>query len=437
MFVNELMLNLLSDNVLGVPIVAKLGKNNAVKSIYSIPYKIIGRYLSNVRGNFIGQRYSAKSGPLERLIEYSNTFNMNDWYSVEAVKAFCDIDIEDDIDKNIVAWYNPYVKKIVCITDAYKNPIEKPQSVSTDILQKYLAKNEDDKQYFVDIILENDSNNTGRIPDRYADAFFLVKSGIAKRINFLRKNADQWQSTTNLVLDEYISAIESVPQCRFMEVVLLAAFEKAIHLSYALSDNNDFSWCYHYSRESLMLMKDLTRMRVALNMFYQNSILAFKGLVQTYGDVNSSSIGRRIVTNHFSQTNTDDDWIVYTDAFYRIVALCVGFASSNTAVASMAKIKSIFGLSATRSYNCDSNAIDSMLGTNKSYLASWFSECFCLGYKPDVPIGEFEAKYKYNSLLRFVTDTVLSFKASPYFAFNGDVIVYYKKGREFYDYAKL
>lgn len=434
MFVNKLMLNLLSENVLGIPIVAKLGKNNAVKSIYAIPYRIIGRYLSNVRGNFIGQGYSGKSGPLERLIEYSKAFSMNDWYSVEAVKVFFDINIEDDIDKNVVAWYNPYVKKITRLTDAHKNPVEKSQSVQAEILQKYLTKNEDDKQYFVDILsVKND-----RVPKGYANGFFLTKSGIAKRINFLRKNAEQWQSTQNLILESYISTIESVPQCRFMEVVLLAALEKAIHLSYALSDNSEFAWSYSYSLESLMLMKNLTRMRVALSLFYQNSILAFKALVETYGDVSINSIGRKMITNHFSQADANDDnWVIYTDSFYRIMALCIGFASANTAVSSMAKMDSICGLAITRSYNCDSNALDAMLGTNKSYLASWFSECFCFSRNPIIPIGELEATYKYNSLLRFITDTVLSFKTSPYFAFNGDVIAYYKKGGEFYDYAKL
>lgn len=435
MFVNEYMLNMLSKNVLGIPIVVKLGKKDNVKSVYSIPYKQVAQYLGNIRGDFIGTGYAVKSVSLERLIEYSNNFNMNDWYSVEAVKIFFDINVEDDIDKNIIAWYNPYMKKIVCLTDAYKNPIEKPQSVSDEVLKKYFLKNGSDINFFVNI--PSDISNSDACYD--AKKFFVTRSGIAKQISFVKKHLEPFISgyCHNDLAISYLTTIDSIPVNRFMEATLLAVMEKSICLSYALSDNDQFSRYASYSAEELHRMEHLTRMRVALDLFYKNSILAFKALLSAYGDVNSFCIGKKILKNHFSQASNDSSWLAYTDSLYRIIALCVGFCSSNTDICMRAKTGMISVFPYHPNSRCTSNVLDAMIGTNKAFLASWFCTSFCKENYPQLPVLDEMPKYAYRVLTDFVTETLRLLGMSAYVASNGDVVAYYRKGKEFYDYAKL
>ena len=105
MFVNNCILDMRSKKILGIPIIVKLTKKGAVSSIFAIPYRHIATHLSNVRGAFRGPGYSSKGVGMERLISERDDCGINDWYCVQAVEAFFNIEMEDDIDKNIEGVY--------------------------------------------------------------------------------------------------------------------------------------------------------------------------------------------------------------------------------------------------------------------------------------------------------------------------------------------
>lgn len=438
MFVNSCMLNLRSEEVLGIPIIVKLSKKGEIKTIYSIPYSQIATYLSNIRGYFVGDGYSVKGVSLRRLIEYGEEFGLDNWYSIEAVKVFSGIETDDSIDKNVVAWYNPYMHKVVYVTDIYGQLIEKDAVFKEVVCHRYLAKNSGDCDYFLP--LHNyPASHPCKPCDNIGEYFCAepsIRSSISKIEEFIKNSA---LSVDSPLLGKFRDVISQVPTNRFMEICVFSAIEKALVNSYMSSDCRRYISIYSNEPYSIDEINHHTRgqirCRVARMLFYQNSILAFKALLDSYECIAFENIGKSIFKNHFSQASQSNDWLSYTESIYRIIALCIGFKSVGVGLIQRTRDRSSLSHSIAMGEVNTCRAFDYFLGYEKALFASIFGSCFKTHSNYSVVIGN--VTFDYRHLERFVTDMLRMFYRSQHIAFNGNMLAYYKNGKEFYEYAKI
>lgn len=429
-FVNSCVLDMRSKKVLGIPIVAKLTKKGAVSSIFTIPYKHIASHLSNVRGNFQGQGLATKGAGMERLISYSCNFYFDDWYSVEAVKVFFDIEVEDDIDKNVIAWYNPYMKKITGITDAYKNPIAKCTDITEQVLKKYLQKESDINKYFVDI-----SQGT----KYYAPNRNSINSGFKSPDDML-KTIERFKTYFGVFNDDgaickMLDSISKIPLHRFMEASVFATIKKTLALSYLISDNY-ISGVYSESPmtpdEIASHIPNQERYRVAYNLFCQNSILAFQALLDFYGCAIDKNIGEIILNGRFQNISHDKQSFIYTDSLYRILGLCISYMSVGTCLLKRAKT---YNLEEMHLYTgrFRNYAFDNLIGWETSVLSAFFSDYF---YDNRLDFSQLN-RCSVSDLNRFVEALVKHILTSKYVASNGSIIACYDvNGKEYYRHVE-
>jgi hypothetical protein len=421
-----------SKKILGIPIIVKLTKKGAVSSIFAIPYRHIATHLSNVRGAFRGPGYSSKGVGMERLISERDDCGIDDWYCVRAVEAFFNIEMEDDIDKNIVAWYNPYMKKITGITDAYKNPVEKSPTLIQEILDKYSAKQKeaDTDKYFINISSDKYANISAKSCWQYFKSPQRTLQNISRLKGYLDEDSSE-------ISTHILRVINDIPLCRFMEASVFATMKKTLAIAYMLSDNIS-AYAYrneHVSKENLrMYAVNRGRYLTAYNLFCQNSILAFQALLDMYGCGTNDNIGEVVLNKHFSNIPKGKDSLIYTDSLYRILGLCIGFKSVGPDLLQRVKNARLEGLNVYHSVG-QYSIFDDYIGLDAAVFADFYSRCFCSNASPSNNINSLDCDV--HGVYNLSRELALLFRMSKYIASSGDMMACYdNNGKEYYRYAK-
>ena len=431
MFVNNCILDMRSKKILGIPIIVKLTKKGAVSSIFAIPYRHIATHLSNVRGAFRGSGYSSKGVGMERLISGRDDGGIDDWYCVQAVEAFFNIEMEDDIDKNIVAWYNPYMKKITGITDAYKNPVEKSPALIQEILDKYSAKQKgaDTDKYFIDI-------SSGRYVNINVKGCWHHFKSPQRTLQNISRLKGYLNEDSSEISNHLLRAINDIPLCRFMEAGVFATMKKTLAIAYMLSDNSGaYTYRNEYvSKENLrMYAVNRGRYLTAYNLFCQNSILAFQALLDIYDCGANDNIGEVVLNKHFSNISKGKDSLIYTDSLYRILGLCIGFKSVGPDLLQRVKSGYLAGLNVYYT-SSQYNIFNDYIGLDAAVFADFYARCFCENASPSNNIKSLDCNI--NGVYNLSRELTLLFRMSKYIASNGDMMACYdSKGKEYYRYA--
>ena len=397
------ILDMYSEEVRGIPILTKISKGGEVKSIASIPYYSIATFLSNVGGDTARDPLSLNQSTL-RLAkhtsdQYINNQNADDnedifnWYSIDSLLKYFNKD-KDKCKGHIVAWYNPYSRDICCFTDIDNNKIEvqEKDKLSDLIVRMY---NEKILKYNVNCFFTINPFNF-RFPTMGPFSLnTLTKIGR----NLLCAKLMHDNERLNLFKDTYRDESGK-------ELSSWCALEAALEIT--------FDMCL----EMQFVTREYSRYKVALNIFRQNSILAFRAISKLFGGNQFASFASDIARNHFSGIPKDNmsDITIYTDALYRNIALCIGFTSVaylnvKSRIDNMKINRIICGVGGRRGYPINDSAAQNL--SNLKIAA----RAFML------------TSYSTETIVNNILDM---FECSPYIISDGTFIAFYNGRKEFY-----